>query len=64
METNVEQQKATDAHNAMHVLEEAREKLRSFSEHARAYIKEHPTACLIGAVAFGYVLARLARRWS
>ncbi len=42
-------------------LEEAKERLRALNDRARSYIKAHPAPCLLGAVAFGFVVARLAR---
>jgi hypothetical protein len=42
-------------------LEEAKERLRTLNERTKSYIKEHPAACLVGALALGFVVARLAR---
>jgi hypothetical protein len=42
-------------------IEEAKERLRELNDRAKSYIKEHPAACLVGALALGYVVARLAR---
>jgi ElaB/YqjD/DUF883 family membrane-anchored ribosome-binding protein len=42
-------------------LAEATERLRTLNERARSYIKEHPAACLAGALALGFGGARLAR---
>jgi hypothetical protein len=43
-------------------LEKARERLRSLDVQARDFIKEHPGACLLGALGLGYLIARVARR--
>jgi hypothetical protein len=43
-------------------LAKARERLRSLDGRARTLIKEHPAACLLGALGLGYLFARLARR--
>jgi len=43
-------------------LEEGKRRLESLDKRARALINEHPAACILGAVALGYLVARLARR--
>ena len=43
-------------------LEEAKRRLQAINGHAIGFIKEHPAACLLGATALGFLLARLARR--
>jgi hypothetical protein len=43
-------------------LEEAKRRLQSINGRATDFIKEHPAACLVGAAALGYLVARLARR--
>lgn len=43
-------------------LEDGKRRLESLNEQARALINEHPAACLVGAAALGYLVARLARR--
>lgn len=43
-------------------IEEAKDRLQSFNNQVTGFIKEHPAACLLGAAAVGYLLARLARR--
>lgn len=45
-------------------IEEAKQRLRALNERAQTYIKEHPGACLMGALALGYIVARIARRRS
>jgi ElaB/YqjD/DUF883 family membrane-anchored ribosome-binding protein len=42
-------------------LEEAKERLQTLNERTKSYIREHPAACLAGALALGFVIARLAR---
>lgn len=43
-------------------LEEGKRRIESLNTQARALINDHPAACLLGAVALGYLVARLARR--
>lgn len=43
-------------------IEKARERLQSLNHQASGFIKEHPAACLLGALGLGYLIARLARR--
>lgn len=43
-------------------IEEARRRISDLSSQTTALIKEHPGACLLGALALGYLVARLARR--
>jgi hypothetical protein len=43
-------------------IEEARKQLERFDGRARRLINEHPAACLLGALALGYLVARVARR--
>ena len=43
-------------------LEEGKRRLESLDRKARVLIKDHPVACLLGAVTLGYLVARLARR--
>ncbi len=42
-------------------LEDLQGKLEQLNERVKGFIKERPVACLVGAMAIGYVLARLAR---
>lgn len=46
------------------VLEALKERVAELNERAKGLIKERPLACLVGAVALGYVVARIARRRS
>jgi hypothetical protein len=43
-------------------IEGARKKLESVAERVTTYIKENPGKCILGAVALGYVVAKIARR--
>ena len=43
-------------------IEEGKRRLESINSKARSLIHDHPAACLLGAVALGYIAARLARR--
>lgn len=42
-------------------LDELQGRLEQLNERVKGFIKERPLACLVGAMAVGYVLARLAR---
>lgn len=45
-------------------LEQAKAKLTDFNVRAKAFIRENPGTCLLGAVAAGYLIGKLAsRRW-
>ena len=43
-------------------IEEAKRRVSDIGRETRTFIKEHPGACLVGAVALGYLIARIARR--
>jgi hypothetical protein len=43
-------------------LDAARRRLEALNEQATRLIKEHPAVCLVGALALGYLVARVARR--
>lgn len=43
-------------------IEQAKEELGRTNGQATGFIKDHPAACLLGALALGYLVARLARR--
>jgi ElaB/YqjD/DUF883 family membrane-anchored ribosome-binding protein len=43
-------------------IEEAQRRLSSLNDKAMSYIKENPGRCLLGAVALGYLVGKLARR--
>jgi ElaB/YqjD/DUF883 family membrane-anchored ribosome-binding protein len=43
-------------------IEDARRRLESVSDEVVEYIKENPGRCVVGALAFGYLVGKLARR--
>lgn len=43
-------------------IEEAKERLSDLNGRVTSFIRENPGACLLGAVAAGYLIARFARR--
>jgi len=43
-------------------IEQARKKLTTFNDEAVSYIKENPGRCLLGAIAAGFIIGRIARR--
>ncbi|HET6147056.1 MAG TPA: hypothetical protein VFH68_05950 [Polyangia bacterium] len=43
-------------------IEEAKKKVSDLNERAVGYIKENPGKCLLGAVAAGYIIGRIASR--
>jgi hypothetical protein len=45
-------------------IEELKERIGSLNERVKGFIKEHPAACLMGALGLGYLFARIARRRS
>ena len=57
---------AADAENqkSSQPIEELKERLDLLNERVKNFIKERPAACLAGAMALGYVVARIARRRS
>jgi hypothetical protein len=65
MDNTGSEAKATEMRDeARAPIDEAKQRLRALNERAKSYIKEHPAACLMGALALGYVVARFARRRS
>jgi hypothetical protein len=42
-------------------IDDARRRLVRLNDQVTDVIKDHPAACLVGAVALGYLLARIAR---
>jgi len=42
-------------------IEEAKQKLGRINGRVTSFIQDHPAACLLGALALGYLVARLAR---
>jgi ElaB/YqjD/DUF883 family membrane-anchored ribosome-binding protein len=43
-------------------IDEAKKRLSSLNDKAIDYIKENPGTCLVGAVALGYLVGKIARR--
>jgi ElaB/YqjD/DUF883 family membrane-anchored ribosome-binding protein len=43
-------------------IEEAKKKVSDLNDRAVDYIKENPGKCLLGAIAAGYIIGRIARR--
>jgi len=43
-------------------IEQARRKLTNVNDQAVSYIKENPGKCLLGAIAAGFIIGRIARR--
>jgi len=69
METTVNDEQATeqraDGNDGSHPRsEELKERLASLNDRTKGFIKEHPAACLVGALGLGYLFARIARRRS
>jgi hypothetical protein len=42
-------------------IEDAKRRLGRVNGQITGFIREHPAACLLGAVALGYLVARVAR---
>ena len=43
-------------------IEDAKRRFTSMNESATAYIKENPGKCLVGAIAVGFLIGKLASR--
>ena len=43
-------------------IENAKEKLSSLNETVTTYIKENPGKCVLGAIAVGFLIGKIARR--
>lgn len=43
-------------------VQQARQKLESVGDTVTEYIKENPAKCLVGAIALGYIVGKIARR--
>ena len=43
-------------------IEEAKQKIGLINGKMTSFIQDHPAACLLGAIALGYLVARAARR--
>ena len=42
-------------------LEEAKQQIGRLNGKITSFIQDHPAACLLGAIAMGYLVARVAR---
>jgi hypothetical protein len=42
-------------------IEEAKEQILRINGRMTTFIQDHPAACLLGAIALGYLVARVAR---
>jgi hypothetical protein len=47
-----------------HELHELKERLDLLNDRVKSFIEERPVVCLVGAMALGYLVARIARRRS
>jgi len=43
-------------------IEDAKRRLTSLNDQAIGYIKKNPGTCLVGAVALGFLIGKIARR--
>ena len=43
-------------------IEDAKRRMSDVNERVTSFIKENPGKCLLGALALGYLIARVARR--
>jgi ElaB/YqjD/DUF883 family membrane-anchored ribosome-binding protein len=43
-------------------IDQARRRLTSLNSDVTGYIKENPGRCLLGAIALGFVIGKIARR--
>jgi hypothetical protein len=43
-------------------IDDAKRRFDDVNERVSAFVQDHPGACLLGAIALGYAIARLARR--
>jgi ElaB/YqjD/DUF883 family membrane-anchored ribosome-binding protein len=43
-------------------IENAKQKLSSMNETVTSYIKENPGKCVLGAIAVGFLIGKIARR--
>ena len=42
-------------------IEEAKQRIGRVNGRVRSLVQDHPVACLLGALALGYLVARIAR---
>jgi hypothetical protein len=68
MEATVDEgnaEKANGSNEELRIrIEELKERIGSLNGRVKGFIKEHPAACLMGALGLGYLFARIARRRS
>jgi hypothetical protein len=63
METSTIKNAVEDlSHQVRPKIEEAKQEIRRVSGQMTSFIQRRPATCLIGAVALGYIVARIARR--
>ena len=43
-------------------IEDAKRRLTSLNDSVTGYIKENPGKCVLGAIALGYIIGKIARR--
>ena len=43
-------------------IEDAKRRLSTLNEQVTGYIKENPGKCVLGAIAVGYIVGKIARR--
>jgi hypothetical protein len=43
-------------------IEDAKRRLSSLNKEVTTYIKENPGKCVLGAIALGYIVGKIARR--
>jgi hypothetical protein len=43
-------------------IDDAKRRFDDANSRVSAFVQEHPGACLLGAIALGYAIARVARR--
>jgi ElaB/YqjD/DUF883 family membrane-anchored ribosome-binding protein len=43
-------------------IEDAKRRLSSLNDSVTGYIKENPGKCVLGAIALGYLIGKIARR--
>jgi hypothetical protein len=75
MQSTTSEEKSNDAVEASDTKEqesrqpidkshELKERLDLLNERVKSFIEERPVVCLVGAMALGYLVARIARRRS
>jgi hypothetical protein len=68
MDTTVREEEPEDRNDRNDKLrpriEELKQRMETLNHRVQDFIKEHPAACLMGALGLGYLFARMARRRS